>query len=123
MLAHVIGLYGFVMLGLGLRALVSPAFGIQLFGDWSTPKKDLMRVVVTGVVLTASWVLTSDLIRFAGSIFGIAAIFYAVMGRWQKGHRIVQGFLVESRVGTCLYVLCVIMPMAVCLIAGAYKAI
>ena len=117
-MSYLIGLFGLFAILIGVVILVRPRFGEQFFGDWATPKLDVARITVTGVVIASSWTTWPNLLFVAGCLLATATIFFGIMARWQPGHTFVQAHLVDSRRGTRMYVLCVIIPMGVLLVAG-----
>ncbi|MEM7131627.1 MAG: hypothetical protein AAF702_35265 [Chloroflexota bacterium] len=118
MISYLIGLFGMVALIIGAVILVRPAFGEQFFGDWATLKLDIVRIMVTTVVIASSWQTWPNLIFVAGCLLAIATVFFAIMARWQPGRNFVQSYLVDNKRGARVYVLCAIIPMGALLVAG-----
>ena len=117
MMSYLIGLFGIFAILIGIVILVRPGFGEQFFGDWDTLKLDVARITVTSAVLASSWNTWPNLLFVAGCLLATATIFFGIMARWQPGRTFVQAHLVDSRQGARMYVLCVIIPMGVLLVA------
>lgn len=118
MISYLIGLFGIVALVIGVVILIRPAFGEQFFGDWATPKLDVVRITVTSVLIASSWKTWPNLIFVAGCLVATATVLFAIMARWQSGRNFVQSHLVDSKRGARVYVLCAIIPMGALLVAG-----
>ena len=118
-LNYLIGTLGILAALAGVVILFRPSFGRSFFGDWYTPKLNLVRIVVSAFLLASGVMLDSAMVLGAGAFFTIATLFYGVMTVWQPGHEFVQNHLVESKSGMRTYVVFIILPMASLMIAGA----
>ncbi|MEM7115164.1 MAG: hypothetical protein AAF614_22180 [Chloroflexota bacterium] len=122
-MSYLIGLFGIFALVIGIILLARPTFGKQFFGHWNSPKLDLARLLVTTVLIVSSWQTRPNLIFLVGCVLIVATIFFAIMGRWERGHDFVQAHLVESELGTRIYTLCAIIPMGALLVTGTVLAL
>lgn len=122
-MSYLIGLFGVFALFIGIILLARPTFGKRFFGHWNSPKLDLARLLVTTVLIVSSWRTRPNLIFLVGCVLVVATIFFAIMGRWERGHDFVQSHLVESELGTRVYTLCAIIPMGALLVTGTVFAL
>lgn len=116
---YFVGLFGIFALLIGTIILIRPTFGEQFFGDWNTLKLNIARLAVSSILIGVSWRTRPNLIFVAGCVVTAATIFLALIGRWERGRNFVQYYLVESRRGMRIYVLCAIIPVGALLVAGA----
>ena len=119
-MSYLIGAFGIFMLFIGLVILMRPEFGKRFFGDWDALKSDVARITVTTIVIATSWSTRPNPLFWAGCVLIVAMIFFGTMARWKPGQNFVQGFLVDSKIGMRMYVICVFFPMSALLILGTF---